>query len=88
MTWPDVVRSVTARISDCGAQDRELRAIYSEMAAKFPPSQLYLTVHCYACGYDSIVRGESDQSDPQFCLHCGAPDPEIIDASVGSPPRP
>lgn len=83
MTWPDVVRSVTARISDCAAQNRELGAIYRDMApSKYPPTLIYLTVHCKLCGYDSVVR---DESDPQYCLHCGAPDPEIMDAHVGPP---
>lgn len=30
MSWPDIVRGVTERISDCAAQDRELAALAQE----------------------------------------------------------
>ena len=33
MTWPDVIRSVEARIHDGQARDKELRAIWRELAA-------------------------------------------------------
>ena len=77
MTWPDVIRSVEARIHDSAAQDRELRMLYLEgRMVGFEPNSVMYTVHCAACHWDSVTLGDEA---PQCCLRCGATDPEVVD---------
>lgn len=84
MTWPDVIRSVQARIHDGRAQDGELRAKWRERMPEAGRQQFRITLHCAACHYDTEVI--SDVSHPHFggwyCAHCGTDNPEITGIKV------